>query len=566
MAPRVVSARELLAQRNVFVGLAAALAQDEPGGVLSVGLDCLVSNMALAGGLAYRRHGRDLHLVAEHRVPRKAQAWLKHLTLDDEDPWFAAQRAVGTMRPVVDTDLAKSRAGVSIAPALREAGWGALAAIPVAIGRQVKGVLVVAVKNETELDRECLRVLEAAGGILALALAREEQRERESERVAEAATVQLATVGLVATSLAEELAGPLRTLQRQLEHQRRLMNTMNTAEMGSLADEMIANATAALTVSTRLAASIEPSPPVTLDLGRVVRSAVATMREHADARQVAIDLTIDDGDHAVDGREAELYMLVVQLIMHGVRRCAGAPDARLVMSLDAEDERIMLSLSTSKRLRTTKKSGVEIFEALMARGVAADIERIGLSLARQTVLAHHGHVEAGSSPLGGVQIRLVFPSSRLMFERPSRTAAPVQDISSDDRPTLLLIDEDEVWTGAVRRFLEGYVVHTANSCAEARALLAAFGDNATAIFVTVSLPDGSGLDLYRAAPALASRFVFLCDGVLPLDDASDLRGSGCPTLIKPLTVEEVSVFLDQRGQVRGVPTLQPSTSSHPPRE
>jgi signal transduction histidine kinase/ActR/RegA family two-component response regulator len=576
---RVVSARELLAQRNVLITLATALGQDAPGGVMSVGIEVIRQGLKLRGALAYRSESGHLTLVAEADMPRKAQAWLKHLPLGDEHPWFVAQRVAQRLRSEVDTNLAEERAGVSIAGMLREEGWSALLGVPVALGRQLKGVLVLAAGNESELDREKVRVLEAAGMLLALALEREEQRERQSERLEEAATVQLATVGLVASSVAEDLDGPLHALQLQLDYHEELVRRLRSEsvdqhlldELSELAFEMAAGIRRVSDLTMRLAGS-QASAESTLDLSRVIRTAVAMMHPHADARGVRLELEGADDELAVDGREAELRMLVVQLLLYAVRHCADVEEPRVIVSLHDEEGRCSLSLETTGRGASDKRSGIEIFEALLSRGGGSEIDRIGLGLAKQTVLAHHGHIEVGRSPLGGMKIRALLPLSALSIQPPEdRQSVPTPTLRPEgDERIVLWIDGDELWTAGARRFLEGYEVRTASSSVEARLRLAELTVVPEAIFCSIQLPDGSGLDLHRVAPAsLAERFVFVSEGVLPLESAAYLRESGCPTLIKPLTIDEVMAVLEQRqsypdGRSSGVPTLRPSSPSRPP--
>ena len=213
----------LLAHRRALAGLTRLLTGQHAGGVLGSGIETLVDALRASGAIAYRAQGDELVLVAEQGLSRKAKPWLVHLKVDDE-PWFVAQRVAKTGRYEVDTDVAGARGGHSLKPTLLEAGWKVVAATPIAVARQMLGVLVLAASNSATFSRDTKVLLETAGGILALALARERELQREREqRLREKKTAQLATIGLLTSTAACDLAAPLEALTMQMEEQERTL-------------------------------------------------------------------------------------------------------------------------------------------------------------------------------------------------------------------------------------------------------------------------------------------------------------------------------------------------------
>src|SRR5262245_35276790 len=105
--------------------------QDRTGGVLTSSLEMLVRLLKLQGGLASGSEEGKPALVADMGVPHKARAWLALLPIDGEG-WFVAQRVAKNIKSEIDAKVAPERFG-SIRPTLHEAGWGALAAAPVAV-------------------------------------------------------------------------------------------------------------------------------------------------------------------------------------------------------------------------------------------------------------------------------------------------------------------------------------------------------------------------------------------------------------------------------------------------
>ncbi|MEQ9321319.1 MAG: GAF domain-containing protein, partial [Polyangiaceae bacterium] len=216
---RPTGLKALIAHRNLLIALTRYLMQDRTGGVLGAAIEMLVKVLKARGALAYLVEGDELVLVAHNGLPRRAKAWLSHLPMSGE-PWFVAQRVAHERKREVDTELAASRAGMGIRPALEEAGWKALAGFPLMVGRDVLGALVLAASSEGAFDRETMNMLEAVGGILALSLERERSLAKDREdKAREAETAQLATMGLVASNVARELAAPVGALSLQLDQQ-----------------------------------------------------------------------------------------------------------------------------------------------------------------------------------------------------------------------------------------------------------------------------------------------------------------------------------------------------------
>ncbi|MBW2457398.1 MAG: hypothetical protein JRI68_23020 [Deltaproteobacteria bacterium] len=357
MAPakrRVVSVKALVGQRNLLVALTNALTQQQAGGVLGVGIGALTHALPLCGALAYRHEGDALELASDHGLPQKCKAWLARLATDDEAPWFVAQRVAGSLRSEVDTELAEARVGLSIAPHLREAGWGALVAAPIVMGRELLGVMVLAAESEGTFDTEVVRTIEAACGIMALAMMRERFAELEGERLEDDATAQLATIGLVASSVADDLGTPLESLDLVVQSQDALVRSLREGlpgasyeldELEQLTYEAAAISRRIRDIGLRLHAVSDDSDPITLDLARLVRSAVALMYRHITGLGVAIELEDTDEILSVDGRDAALRLLVVQLLLHSAREihASGTAEPRIDVTCFGEVGRCILT-------------------------------------------------------------------------------------------------------------------------------------------------------------------------------------------------------------------------------
>ncbi|MCC6528093.1 MAG: GAF domain-containing protein [Polyangiaceae bacterium] len=603
---RAVNARALILQRNALIALCRSLSLEQTGAVLGTAVDSLCELMGMKGALAYRANGQALDLVAEHGLPRRAQAWLRRLDVADPDPWFVAQRAAQTLRGHTDTELAKTRAGVGIAQTLGEAGWGALAAVPLLVGRKLEGVLVVAAASGDDLDREALRTLEATAGVLAIALGREDLAARERERIEQGAALQLAAVGLMAASVREDLEEPLATTRMRLGRAEELVRKLRAAEehspdslppggppsrqiarvtaldeLAELTFELMQTVQRMADMTHRLRPGRDAEGDQTLDLARVTAQAVAVMRAHFDAQGIGLSLVGDELELAVEGRPDELRLLVQQLLFDAVRqaKASGMSEARVLVTLSDEERRHVLAVELAGE--GGYDAAAALYDALVVRERDATHKNLGLAIAREIVLGHHGHIEVGSAdPLeavGSGRVTLI----RAVFPRSPKSLPPADERESLPTPTLrppkaaspivLWIDDDEVWTATVKRFLDSYDVRVARTLAEARLLLGKLTELPDAIFCSVSLVDGDCHELHRhVTPQLAERFVFVSSGVIPTPTANYLRGSGCPTLIKPLSVEEVRAILAREDELESqrisAPTLAPipGHGSEPP--
>jgi signal transduction histidine kinase/ActR/RegA family two-component response regulator len=575
-----VSPASLIAQRNALVALVRTLMQDRTGGVLTSALEMLVRLLKLQGGLAYRIEEGKLALVADMGVPHKARAWLALLPIDG-DGWFVAQRVARAIKSEIDGQVAPERFG-SIRPTLQEAGWGALAAAPVAVGRSLQGVLVVAGKTADAFDKEAMEFLETMGGALALALERETTlAQAREDRVRETKTTQLATMGLLAAAVARDLATPLGALQLQVETQEQSLKELRAELVASLGEEPTAaivqldeleqlaaelgdGLRKAQSLASRLLALSRESKSEPVDLSRIAASVRSLMQSTVGARGIELQALGDDNIAVVDGREESLYMLVTQLMLFAVQECEGSRegDKRVVMTLEPHADRHVLIVESSGR--GAKTSGKPI-EGLLGRGSEA---AVFLELAKQTVLLHKGHIEVGTSQLGGTLLRVVLPASQAVPRRDRRTPAERPSPLPTDparKAFVLVVDDDAPFVRGLVRALAPHKVVAATSVAEARRRLAMVDPRPDLVLCDVNLPDGLGTEVHATSePDMAARFVFVTGAVLPEEVAAYLKASGCPTLIKPITIDEVLRMLSEADMFqRASQTLAPPATPKP---
>ncbi|MEP7125510.1 MAG: response regulator, partial [Byssovorax sp.] len=138
------------------------------------------------------------------------------------------------------------------------------------------------------------------------------------------------------------------------------------------------------------------------------------------------------------------------------------------------------------------------------------------------------------------------------------------------------IDADDLFLEIMVQSLQEFEVRVARTAAQAMQMLA-YGSEPALILCNVRLPDRPGHALHSEiatrSARLGRRFVFIADGVLTPEIASYLIRSRCPTLMRPIDLDQIrGLSLRDDAPVRGsvgVPTLSgrpPSRADDAPRD
>lgn len=118
----------------------------------------------------------------------------------------------------------------------------------------------------------------------------------------------------------------------------------------------------------------------------------------------------------------------------------------------------------------------------------------------------------------------------------------------EPRTRVLIVDDDKVITGALRRLLSlDHDVTVANAGADALALIRD-GKEFHVILCDVIMPGMSGVQVHKAleefAPAQAAAMILMTGGSVPRD-AVELIARGMPNLPKPFDVDQLRAAIRQ---------------------
>jgi ActR/RegA family two-component response regulator len=310
-------------------------------------------------------------------------------------------------------------------------------------------------------------------------------------------------------------------------------------------------------IAARLLSFARETRPESIDLSVVVQSGVKLLREGIEARGIHLGV---EGDHEammVDGREEALQMLVVQLLLHASDDCEASKvrGPRILVQLERDGDNCVLSLAWSGR--AGQLSSAQIFDGMVRdKGAQA---AAGLELARQTVVSHGGSIDIAASELGGPRVKVTLPWSAGDDDGDRPTPLSLQRRRKvGEKRIIVWIDEDEAFVQGMSRLITTHETFIAGSIAEASEVLAELDHLPELVLCNVSLPDGFGVDLHCEVDAqLASRFVFVTGGVVGADVVAYLKSSGCPTLIKPVTIGEIERLLSDKAPAAAAPTPPP---------
>jgi signal transduction histidine kinase len=248
---------------------------------------------------------------------------------------------------------------------------------------------------------------------------REMSRELERGRARAIEAERAAALRETARQVAHELKNPLTPIRFAVERLRRELPTMSPA---------LAETVEVLDVESRRLEAMARSfsqfgrlpegPKAAIDVGELVRyTARSTV-----PTDIGLALNIDESTPMIHGHHDALARALSNVMLNAVDACRSSRnvnDARITVNV-----RKIAAHAVPTNGNGAPRESVEIAVADSGCGIPQEqLGRIwepyvttkpggtglGLAIARQTVLAHHGSVQAESTPRGGTTIRFILP-------------------------------------------------------------------------------------------------------------------------------------------------------------
>jgi signal transduction histidine kinase len=380
------------------------------------------------------------------------------------------------------------------------------------------------------------------------------KREHEARAAAESAN-RLKDEFLA--TLSHELRNPLNVLLGYSDILLRMPEVTQSNSLRQIAETLKRNASSqSQLVNDLLDLSRLQLGKISLDfdsvwLATMIERAIETIRADADAKQITIDVKLDDKKMSVSGDAFRLQQVAWNLLNNAVKF---TPKGGLI--------RVRVTAHDNLAVLTVEDSGQGIDAAFlphvfdMFRQGDARTNRshsglgIGLALVRQLVELHGGAVEAHSKGLGQ-GARFVVRLPLLESDRMESTRLAGKESSTLKDMTILVVDDSEDTVEMLRIILEASQasVITANSGVEA--LQVASERQFDAILSDISMPGMDGfefLDRLKALPRNERTPVLALTGFGRSDDIENATTAGFAAhFTKPLDLEALARTLSQIG-------------------
>ncbi len=289
------------------------------------------------------------------------------------------------------------------------------------------------------------------------------------------------------------------------------------------------------------------------DVHAALGFALATVRDDAEQKHIAIDVKLEAERFHVAGDSARLQQIFWNVLGNAVKYTQANGHIRVRSSTEGNsaEPRVRIQIRDDGHGFNSEMAD-RIFEPFQqeASGVAESTSGLGLGLAiaRMLVTAHRGEIHATSDGNG--------EGATFTIELPITASAPTEGAQTDQRHVgpvrpqsqialrLLLVEDHKSTSDVLCRLLTkgGHNVVLATSVAEARAAAAA--SKFDAVVSDLGLPDGTGFELMEELSARYGLSGIAVSGFGMEEDVRRSQAAGFVAhLTKPIEVEDLRAAL-----------------------
>jgi signal transduction histidine kinase len=390
------------------------------------------------------------------------------------------------------------------------------------------------VRCEVELERELL-------------LKREHDARQTAEEANKLKDQFLATLG-------HELRNPLNVILGYSELMSRLPMVTNNDQLRNMVEAVRRNATSQsqlvndLLDLSRLQMGKLSFQQDILSLSTIINDAIETVREEAQEKGIAINISLPDRVLFVEGDSLRLQQVIWNLLNNAIKF---TPDGgRVNITLTSEGDEAVIAF---------EDNGVGIAPDFlphafdMFRQADASTVRqhegmgIGLALVQRLIQCHRGSVMAHSAGVGlGACFTIRLPLSAL--KEVSASQKRETRILSLNEMKVLVVDDSEDTTRMLGCLLEGSGAVVSLALNGDQALSLAGKDEFDIIFSDISMPGMDGFELLRRLrdiPRLKDVPVLALTGFGQVEDIQRAKDAGFfAHIVKPVDFDSLAVTLE----------------------
>jgi signal transduction histidine kinase/ActR/RegA family two-component response regulator len=442
--------KQLVALREVGEAVGSSLDLDEV-------LDRIVSNAvrltATDGGsiMEYDESSDSFHVRAAYGSSTDLLEQLRAITIDRESTLVG--RTALERRPLEVADLAQKEELDPHLDILFRDGWRSVLAVPLLRGDKMVGVLVIRRRSTGSFPSEMSELLETFATQSALAIVNA-RLFRELETKTGELEIASRHKSEFLASMSHELRTPLNAVigfsevlldrmfgeinERQEEYLRDIRNA------GRHLLELIND----ILDLSKVEAGQMVLEPSTFEVGSVLKSTSAMVRERATQHAIALSVQIADDIDMIEADELQLKKVVLNLLSNAVKF---TPDGGSV-SINAWREGTELNVTvTDTGIGVAPEDQERIFESFQQGRRGAPKEEgtgLGLTICRRVVALMGGRMWLESTPGVGSTFGFSVPG---LPEREDDAAFP----EGDKRPVVVLVDDDRASLDLLSAYLDG---------------------------------------------------------------------------------------------------------------
>lgn len=419
---------------------------------------------------------------------------------------------------------------------LWEVGYAGAIAVPLRHRGVDHGGIVLWFGEEFDNDTDPTKlpanyILSAVRQLLTLAFERDNRAISPEGALTSLGEVnRLASLGLMLDSALFALRGPSSSMLIQIDELRRLTAELQLladgndhalgdvlGELGQTLDDITLAASLVRKELTNLS-DLSPSEDKKerVQLSRLLHEAAVIARPELEHRGFTVQERVTQDGYLYGDRHELLHLALGLLFTWSRDEKLAARRPVIEIQLECSDERCVLSVIA--RTPTTNPAPTPPAACL------------------RIVEAHGGVLTASPGVL-----EVSFPNHAAPTKRAQTASPPSRSI--------LLVDDDPMFTRALRRALTPHDVRVCATAAEAEIALMEVGYEPDLVICDLWLPGTNGRALHEKVnvhqPQVAARFVFVSGAPVSSKDVQYFAQAGCPTLAKPISVHDLLPILER---------------------
>jgi len=355
---------------------------------------------------------------------------------------------------------------------------------------------------------------------------------------------RLASVGMLAASVAHEINNPLTYVLANLDFGLRSDRDRDARDRALAEARAGAERVRQIVRDLKVLAQPERDDLLFVDLGAVVEAAVRLAGPEVSHR-AAVTIRLDDAPCVV-GSDSRLIRLFINLLVNAAHAIEerGEGSRRIEITFRTEaDGGVVAVMVRDEGIGIPADRLDRIFDPFYTTKTARGGTGLGLAICRDIAERAGGRIEVESEAGCGATFTVYLPTSAGSRSPSVPPVAPVRQ----DQLRVLIVDDDPLVLEALARLLADHDVRVAQGGAHGLAMLQEHEFDL--VICDLMMPDLNGQEVYRRAcardPGLARRFLFVTGGLLDTATVKQLEAQGGRVLRKPFAAEQLTAAIAQ---------------------